>query len=230
MQILNVKNLTVFYGSDKVLDNVSFSLDKGDALAVIGPNGSGKTTLFRSIIGAVPFEGEIVKDPRIRIGYVPQKIDLDRNLPLTVKEFFLLKIENGSKRIYEMEEVLDLVKLPKQFLRKRLAELSSGEFQRVLIAWAVIDYPDLLLFDEPTASIDVAGQETIYDLLHRLQDVRQLTLILISHDLSVVYNYANKVLCLNHRRICFGEPKEVLTAAELAKLYGGSNKHYSHNA
>lgn len=228
MIILEVKNLKVTYGSENILEGVSFSLEKKDTLAVIGPNGSGKTTLFRALIGAVPFEGEIKKDPQIRIGYVPQKIDLERNLPLTVKEFFALKKADISKDAYEPQEVLGLVRLPEQFLQKRFAELSSGELQRVLIAWAVIDHPDLLLFDEPTASIDVAGQETIYDLLYRLQTVHNLTLMLISHDLSVVYNYANKVLCLNHRQICFGPPREVLTTEELAELYGGPRKYYRH--
>lgn len=229
MNILEVKNLTVSYGSENVLEGISFSLEDNDTLAVIGPNGSGKTTLFRALIGAIPFKGEIKKDPQIKIGYVPQKVDLKRNLPLTVKEFLALKREVKPKRIYEVEEVLNFVKIPKQFLKKRLAELSSGEFQRILISWAIIDYPDLLLFDEPTASIDVAGQETIYDLLHRLQNTHNLALMLISHDLSVVYNYANKILCLNHKQICFGAPKEVLTTAELAKLYGGSHKYHIHN-
>ena len=92
----------------------------------------------------------------------------------------------------------------------------------------MIDRPNLLLFDEPTANVDVAGQETVYELLHRLQDKYDLTLILISHDLTVVYRYANKVLCLNREQVCFGAPSEVLTPKELEKLYGGGHKFYHH--
>lgn len=113
-------------------------------------------------------------------------------------------------------------------MKKKFSELSSGEFQRALIAWALIGKPNLLLFDEPTASVDIEGQELIYELLHRLEERHGITLILISHDLTVVYRYATKVLCLNHSQICFGYPQEVLTTERLEELYGGSKKFYQH--
>lgn len=227
MAILDVKNLSVSFAREKVLDGISFSLEKGDALAIIGPNGSGKTTLFRAILGSLPFSGDINIEPGIRIGYVPQKIDLERGLPLTVKEFFSLKDTQKKAKSTFVEE-LQLVGLQNEFLTKKLSDLSAGEFQRVLIAWAVLDHPELLLFDEPTASVDIAGQETVYDLLHKLQDTYNLTVVLISHDLAVVYRYANKVLCLNHTQVCFGVPNEVLTPKELETLYGGERKFYHH--
>ena len=229
MSVLEVKNLNVSYGASSVLEGVSFSLDKGDALAVIGPNGSGKTTLFKAILGAMPYEGEIKIAPGARIGYVPQKLDLERDLPITVREFLLLRRQAKTAKTHSSEEALRLVGLKEEFLKKKLGELSSGEFQRVLVAFALIDRPELLLFDEPTASVDIAGQETVYELLNRLQKIEGLTLLLISHELSVVYRYANKVLCLNHAQICFGVPYEVLTPQELAKLYGGgTGKFYQH--
>lgn len=228
--ILEVKNLNVTYGTQHILENINFSLEEGDALAIIGPNGSGKTTLLKTILGAIPYKGEILKAAGLKIGYVPQKIDLERHLPLTVNEFLLLK-ENELKTKalpHSPEEALSLVHLAPPFLKKRFSDLSSGELQRVLIAFAIINYPRLLLFDEPTASVDIAGQETIYELLHRLQDTHGITLVIISHDLSVVYRYANKVLCLNHTQVCFGSPKEVLSPQELDKLYGGGIKFYHH--
>ena len=221
MPILEVKNLNVRYGEQIILDNISFDLEKGDALAIIGPNGSGKTTLLRAILGAISFEGKITLVENARIGYVPQKIDLARDLPITVGEFLSLKDAGKSAARH-------LVNLSPMFLKKRLGELSAGELQRTLIAWAVIGRPSLLLFDEPTASVDVAGQETVYELLHRLQDKYGLTLILISHDLTIVYRYASKVLCLNKAQLCFGIPAEVLTPGELTKLYGGGRKFYHH--
>lgn len=227
MPILEIKNLKVIYDNKPVLDGISFSLNKGEALAVLGPNGSGKTTLFKAIIGAVPFEGEIIRGKELKIGYVPQKIDLERDLPITVGEFFGLR-SDVKKSDYSPREALELVGLPSHFFKKRISELSSGEFQRVLISWAVISKPDLLLFDEPTASVDISGQETVYELLRRLQTTYNLALILISHDLSVVYHYADKVLCLNHSQLCLGVPKDVLSTQKLEELYG-PRKYYEHN-
>ncbi|OGF63395.1 hypothetical protein A2926_03880 [Candidatus Giovannonibacteria bacterium RIFCSPLOWO2_01_FULL_44_40] len=222
MNVLEVKNLKVVYDRDVALDNISFSLERGEALAVIGPNGSGKTTLFRAILGAVGYNGDIKMPKGTKIGYVPQKIDLERDLPITVKEFLTLRDHAAP------EKTLGAVDLAPSFLGKRIGELSSGELQRVLIAWAIIGHPDLLLFDEPTASVDMAGQKTVYELLHKLQEEHNLGLILISHDLTVVYRYANKVLCLNREQICFGVPDEVLTPSELARLYGKDRKFYQH--
>ncbi|MDP3935076.1 MAG: metal ABC transporter ATP-binding protein [Candidatus Giovannonibacteria bacterium] len=228
MPILEVKKLSVRYGEQSILDDISFDLEKGDTLAIIGPNGSGKTTLLRAILGAISYEGEIIFTLQTRIGYVPQKIDLERDLPITVQEFLLLKSAQKKSSAYSPHQALEMVNLSANFLKKRLGELSAGELQRVLIAWAVIDRPSLLLFDEPTASVDVAGQETVYELLHRLHDKYDLTLILISHDLTVVYRYASKVLCLNREQVCYGAPSEVLTPKELEKLYGGGHKFYHH--
>lgn len=227
--ILEVKNLRVGAGGTTLLTKVSFLVERGETVLVIGPNGAGKTTLFRALIDAIPFEGEVIWAPNTKIGYVPQKIDLERNLPIMVEEFFMLKAARKEKFTKEeFTEVLASVNLGPEYARKGISELSSGEFQRVLVAWAVIGHPDVLLFDEPTASVDVAGQETIYELLHQLQDKYGLTLILISHDLSVVFRYATQVLCLNKMQICYGAPKEVLTPQELSRLYGDNRTFYHH--
>ena len=228
MPILEIKNLSAGYYKERILEGVSFSLERGDTLAIIGPNGAGKSTLLKAILGAIPFSGEIIKEKKVRIGYVPQKLDLDLDLPITVEEFLALRNHPESDDKHTPENVLKLVDIKQIYLKKKIGELSSGEFQRVLIAWAIVGHPDLLLFDEPTANVDIVGQETVYELLHKLQDEHNITLILISHDLTVVYRYANKVLCLNKGQICFGPPAEVLTQDELRKLYGGERKLYHH--
>jgi len=228
MPILEVKNLSVWRDRKPVLEGVSFSLEKGENLAIIGPNGAGKTTLFRAILGAQRFRGEIIKAEGTKLGYVPQKPDLERDLPITVMEFLTLRPHEGMDKNHSPESVLNMVGLTAEFLKRKIGELSSGELQRIMVAWSVIGHPDLLLFDEPTASIDMAGQETVYELLHKLQDEQGLAIILISHDLSVVYKYAGKVLCLNKDQICFGPPAEVLTPFELEKLYGEKKKFYHH--
>lgn len=116
-------------------------------------------------------------------------------------------------------------------LSRKLGILSGGELQRVMIAWALLGQPKLLLFDEPTSGIDVTGEKTIYGLLHKLQEERKLTIILISHELQVVFKYANTVVCLNKERVCYGPPLKVLNQINLAKLYGeetGFYKHHNH--
>lgn len=231
MSILEVKNLSVAYGREEILRDVSFSLEKGETLAVLGPNGSGKTTLFKAILGIIPYKGEISVSKGVRIGYVPQKLDIDRGLPITVKEFFLLKKglagNHPEHSAHTVQEALAFIHLPSSFAKKRFSDLSSGELQRIMVAWALIDHPDFLLFDEPTASVDAAGQETIYDLLEVLREEEKFTLLLISHDLTVVYRYATKVICLNKSQVCFGAPREVLTTEALRKLYS-EPRFYTH--
>ena len=232
MPLLEVKNLSVLYGKEKALENVSFSVDKGETIAVIGPNGSGKTTLLRALIGALPSKGEITIEKGVTMGYVPQKLDVERNLPLTGGEFLNLaqrkKLQSNFNVAYSAKEIIRMVGLPLSHLQKSLSAFSSGEFQRLLMGFALKTRPSLLLFDEPTASVDVGGQETIYDLLHRLQDKEQFTTLLVSHDLTTVYRYATKVLSLNKRQISFAPPEEVLTPEGLEKLYGGGRRFYHH--
>ncbi len=218
--ILKVTNLSVIFPDQEALSRVSFEVQENDSLAIIGPNGSGKSVLLRALVGAVPFTGSIEWAHGVRISYVPQKLDLERNLPLTLGDFLATKIKILDLPKKAVLEALSQVKLASSFLNKKLGFLSGGQFQRALIAFALIGKPNVLLFDEPTSGIDLPGEEQIYDMLHRLQDEGGLTLILVSHDLSLVYKYASEVLCLNKSLVCAGAPQEVLTAETLQKLYG----------
>ena len=218
--ILKVTNLSVIFPDQEALSRVSFEVQENDSLAIIGPNGSGKSVLLRALVGAVPFSGSIEWASGVRIGYVPQKLDLERNLPLTLGDFLATKIKILDLPKKEVLETLSQVKLAPSFLNKKLGFLSGGQFQRALIAFALIGKPNVLLFDEPTSGIDLPREEQIYDMLHRLQDEGGLTLILVSHDLSLVYKHASEVLCLNKSLVCAGVPQEVLTTETLQKLYG----------
>lgn len=223
--ILEVNNLTVKFGNQKVLDNVSFSVERDGTLAIIGPNGAGKTVLFRTILGLIPYEGEVKWAPNIKIGYVPQKLFVPKDLPLTVLEFLKLKENN----ILNIEKVLNSVGIKKTgILKTRLGDLSGGEMQRVLIANALLGNPQVLLFDEPTSGVDIAGEETIYGLIERLKKEIDLTIIFISHELDIVYRHATDVLCLNKEKICFGVPREVIDKETLSKMYGEDVKVYKH--
>lgn len=227
MALLSLRNVSASYNDAPIVEGVSFELERGETLAVIGPNGSGKTTLLRAIIGTISHAGEIALEEGTRIGYVPQKLDLERNLPLTVQEFLTLAPRPRNSSAIALSEMPELISLPKSYLAKSLSMLSSGEFQRVLIGFALMTRPNLLLFDEPTASVDIAGQETVYDLLRRLQKSHAFALILISHDLSVVYQHADRVLCLNRSHAHVGTPEE-LTPTHLKHLYGRDVKFHTH--
>lgn len=220
MPFLELKNVSVKLKNEQIVQDVSFSAQSGETIAIIGPNGAGKTTLLKAILGFLPYKGSIQWQKKPIIGYVPQRLDLERDLPLTVQEFLDLVLKFSVRN--SPRQILGFVNLPENFLSRSISTLSAGEFQRVLIAFALVNRPDILLFDEPVASVDIGGQETIYELLHRLQDIQHFALILISHDLTMVYRYADKVLCLNKAQICFGNPQEVLTPDELKKLYGGA--------
>ena len=224
--ILEVSNLSVTFGNQKVLDNISFSVERDGTLAIIGPNGAGKSVLFRTILGLIPYEGEVKWTANIKIGYVPQKLFVPKDLPLTVLEFLKLKENNISS----IEKVLTSVGVKKTgILKTRLGDLSGGEIQRVLIANALLGNPQVLLFDEPTSGVDMAGEETIYGLIERLKKEADLTIIFISHELDIVYKHATDVLCLNKEKICFGKPHEVIDKETLSKMYGEEIKVYKHH-
>ena len=220
--ILRVENLSVSLDGFSILEYVSFNVPKGTITAIIGPNGAGKTTLFRALLGLIPYRGELRWQKGIRIGYVPQKFTIDRDMPLTVNDFFELKTRNIDK----VFEALRLVGISQDehhvrhhILERRIGVLSGGEFQKVSIAWALIDDPDVLLFDEPTAGIDAGSEETIYTLIRRIRDEKGLTVLFISHELSITYQYADQVVCLNKKMICQGHPKQVLDNKVLQELY-----------
>lgn len=232
MSLLSVKNLSVRFNTQAVLNGVSFDVAKGDFLAVMGPNGAGKTALFRAILGLVPYEGEVLWPKNVKIGYVPQKLFVERDLPLTVLEFLQLK-NAAPEESYEALEAVGFLKNGERgekahLLSAKLGQLSGGELQRVLIAYALINHPDILLFDEPTAGVDIGGEETIYSLLEKLHAEQGLTVVIITHDLSIISKYAEKVLCINKQEICFGTPKETLTPKVLEALYGANIGIYPH--
>lgn len=218
--ILTVTNLGVVFGRQRALHDISFTLSRGESLALIGPNGSGKTVLLRSLIGAIPSGSAIAWAADAKIGYVPQRIDLERSLPLTLQDFLMTKMRLLGLPHAALLGALHVVRLPVATLPKKLVHLSGGQLQRALIAFALLGEPNVLLFDEPTTGIDFPREEQIYDTIHRLQDERQLTLVLVSHDLNLVYRYATSVLCLNRSVVCYGVPQRVLTSENLSALYG----------
>lgn len=230
--VLKVENLSVEFDGNKILDDLGFEVNKGDITAVIGPNGAGKTVLFRALLGLIPYSGKITWQNGIKVGYVPQRFIVERDMPLSVKEF--LNYKSGRNKMIEVLKWVGLHThdehhLVHHLLNRSLGVLSGGELQKVLIAFALLGNPQVLLFDEPTTGIDIGGEETIYNLLKKLRDEHDLTVIFISHDIHVVYKYASSVLCINKEKICFGPPHEALNTEELKKLYGADVGVYQHS-
>jgi zinc transport system ATP-binding protein len=228
MNVLQVKDLSVTIDKRRLLEDLSFDVESGERLIIIGPNGAGKTLMLKALLGLVPHTGDIKWSPDVRIGYVPQKIDADRHLPITYKDLFASKAAVVKQTSDSVDEVCKNVGLTREILETPVGHLSGGQFQLGLIAFALIGKPNFLLLDEPTASVDEPGEEHIYGLIYRLQHKYDLAVIAVTHDMSFVYHHATKVLCLNKRSVCLGKP-EALTQAILEELYGESLDYYRHD-
>ncbi len=229
MQILSVKNLTVSFDGQSVIQGLTFDVEGGENLAIIGPNGSGKTVLLKALMGIVPKFGEVLWAPGTKIGYVPQKIDADRHLPINLHDLLTAKAEVLKIQPSEIRRVLEEVEVSQKVLKTSVGHLSGGQFQKALIAFAFLGNPNVILFDEPTASLDQLSEEKIYELMGNLQKKNDVTVLLVSHDLNVVSQYATRVLCLNREKICLGTPEEALQVQVLDKLYNRHQKYYHHN-
>lgn len=226
--ILKVNNLNVIIDGEKIINNLSFEVKEKEFFIILGPNGAGKTTLFKALLGLIPYQGHISwEKENLRFGYLPERLPRSefKRLPITVEDLYKFKepsIEKISKTLHSVGLI------NKKYLKKNPGNLSSGQFQRMLIGWAILKNPQILFFDEPTTGIDIGGEKTIYSLLHKFWKEKNLTILLITHDLNIVYGYATNVLCLHKNGICSGPPQSVLTPELLEKLYGDKIKFYKH--
>lgn len=227
---LKVDHLGVRFGDRWVLRDLSFSVPRGATVAVIGPNGSGKTVLFKALIGVQTHEGDVFWPAGSRLGYVPQKLDLERDLPLSAGDLLRAKASLYRSPRETPERALSLVGLPDALSRQPIGTLSGGQFQRLLLAFAMMGRPDVLLCDEATAGVDEAGEQNLLSVLHRLRETEGLTLLLISHDLSLIDSRVDQVLCLGAGgRAWMGPPDLVLTAERLREAYGAPLSFHRHD-
>lgn len=217
MNLITVEDLSVSYGANTVLRHINMGVEPGEIVTIVGPNGSGKTSLLRAIIGAIkPSAGRVKRKLGLRIGYVPQKLHIDPTLPITVERFMRLT-HRASKK--DCATALETAGVP-DLLKRQMSQLSGGQFQRVLLARALINRPEILLLDEATQGLDQPGSAAFY---RQIEDVRQETgcaIIIISHELHVVMSASDRVICLNGHVCCEGSPAVVASAPEYRALFG----------
>lgn len=217
MSLVQVKDLNVRYGARTVLSGVSLHVEPGEIVTIVGPNGSGKTSLLRAIIGAVkPAQGSVTQGNGVKIGYVPQKLHIDETLPITVSRF--LKLPGGVSPA-DISQALQQAGAP-DLAKAQLSRLSGGQFQRVLLARALIGKPDLLLLDEATQGLDQRGSASFYQQIEMVRQDTGCAVLMISHELHVVMSASDRVICLNGHVCCEGTPAVVASAPEYRALFG----------
>jgi zinc transport system ATP-binding protein len=217
MSLIEARNISVHHGGFPALENVSFAINRGEVVTVVGPNGSGKSTLLRTLLGVFgPSSGQIIKAPGLRIGYVPQKLPQDGTLPMTVRRFMSLphRVDDATARAALAETGAGGLEA------RQISALSGGQMQRVLLARAILNEPDLLMLDEPTQGLDQPGTAEFYHLIERLRDRHGCAVLLVSHDLHVVMSASDRVICLNGHICCEGAPTVVRDAPEYRALFG----------
>lgn len=241
---IQVRGLRVTLGDTPVLRGVDLDVPRGQIVALIGPNGSGKTTLLRCLLGLQPIDAGSIrlmgqepgKGVLTRVGYVPQRLALDRSFILSVREFLALQLRRTSSWFWrshrhtdqELSAVLGELGIG-NLLDRPIASLSGGQLQRVLIAFSLLCQPELLLLDEPTAGVDTPGEHTFYELIAEVHRRHRLTVVLVSHDLSMVYRHASWVYALNGVICCEGSPEQVMNAESLKQAYGIHVAPYNHH-
>ncbi len=217
MSLLSAHKLTLRHNGQTVLHGVDFAIERGEIVTIVGPNGSGKSSLLRALVGAMkPASGSVARAPALRIGYVPQRLHIDSTLPMTVSRF--LNLPHRQKPAV-VRDALTRAGVPELAHRQMIA-LSGGQFQRVLLARALLNAPDILILDEATQGLDQPGSATFY---RRIEDVRNeigCAVLMVSHDLHVVMAASDRVLCVNGHICCEGTPEMVADAPEYREIFG----------
>ncbi|MCJ7429490.1 MAG: metal ABC transporter ATP-binding protein [Candidatus Nanohaloarchaeota archaeon QJJ-5] len=229
---IDITDLTVAYGDTTVIDDISLEIDEGAFVGIVGPNGSGKTTLIKTILGLNKETSGSIElfgtekhqfDAWERIGYVPQQYSRDDQFPATVQE--LLDLTAREDSTFTEDTVIDLLSLS-DVLDETFVTLSGGQQQKVLVAMALLKDPDLLILDEPSVGVDVQAQEAFYDVLDTLNEDHAITIVLISHDVGMVSDHTEEVICIN-RSVCCQGPTDDLPAL-LEATYGDDFKIFDH--
>ncbi len=217
MSLIEARHLCVRLGGGEVLHDVSLTVRPGEIITVVGPNGSGKSTLLRALVGILPAAaGSVTRAPGLRLGYVPQRLQIDRSMPISVRRFLSLPV-----RVSDAQAEAVLEKVGMQGLGGlQMAALSGGQLQRVLLARALLAQPQVLMLDEPTQGLDQPGEAAFYRLIEEVRAATGCAVLMVSHDLHVVMAASDRVVCLNGHVCCQGTPQVVSDAPEYRALFG----------
>ncbi|MDO6800000.1 metal ABC transporter ATP-binding protein [Shimia thalassica] len=217
MSLIEMQNVDVRLGGHQALSHVDLAINKGEIVTIVGPNGSGKTTLLRTLIGALkPSRGTVKRAKGVRIGYVPQSLSIDATLPLTVRRFLCLPLRHSTQA---MDDALHHAGAD-GLQNRQMTDLSGGQFQRVLLARALLKKPDLLVLDEPTTGLDQPGSASLYRQIEQVRQDLGSAILMVSHELHVVMSASDRVICLNGHVCCHGAPETVASAPEYRALFG----------
>jgi len=215
--LITANDICLHYGDDVVLHDIDFSIHEREIVTILGPNGSGKSSLLRLLIGALkPTAGQISRRSDVRIGYVPQRLSVDTNLPMSVDRFLRLGIRTSRARRNKWVEQIGIENL----LSLQVAQLSGGQLQRVMLAHALLADPNILILDEATQGLDQQGEAAFYRLIEQVRNEQACAVLLVSHDLHVVMSASDRVVCLNGHVCCEGAPTIVSAAPEYRALFG----------
>lgn len=241
MPIVSVSDLTVCYNSTCVFSGVSFVVEKGDYVALAGPNGSGKSTLIRTLLGLIrPLSGDVTLfdtpiskfDRWHKVGYIPQRLAFNPHFPATVREVvamgLLAKMKFPKTITRSQEEAIDRVLSMMGIIelkKKNIGELSGGQLQRVIIARALINEPELLILDEPTTAVDPETRERFYSILTELNNNKAVTIILVTHDTGSAGRYASKFLYFDRMIIFYGTFQEFCESKNMSEYFGYGSQH-----
>ena len=215
--LIKANNSSVVRGNKKILEDINLSIDSKDFITILGPNGAGKSMLLKCLLGFFkPDECEIIKSDNLKISYSPQDFIIDKSIPITALDFIML-----NKKI-EKDAIINISKdfFIEDLLKKQLSYLSGGELQKVLITRSLVDNPDLLILDEPTQNLDVSGQLNFYKFLNKIYEERDISILMVSHDLHMVISTTKKVICLSNHICCSGEPHIVTKNPEFISMFG----------
>lgn len=227
--LVSLKDIQVSFNGQKALQDINLAIYPNSITTIVGPNGGGKSTLLKVLLKLLPpDQGEVSHQKNLKIGYVPQKLHIDSSIPITVSHFLGLKPHTNPKMIKEALSVFSISHLAGNSMQK----LSGGELQRVLLARAILDRPQLLVLDEPMQGVDIIGQTELYQLLNKTRSLLNCAILMVSHDLNIVMANTDEVLCINKHICCAGTPEIITNDPSFIHFFGDQFAHnvafYSH--
>lgn len=215
--LISLNNINVYFNRQHILQNIHFNIFPESIVTIVGPNGGGKSTLLKVLLKLItPKSGQVLHQKNLKIGYVPQKLNIENSMPINVQHFLALK-PNATKE--KIKDVLNLFSIA-HLKRHNLHNLSGGQMQRVLLARAVLDNPKLLVLDEPMQGVDALGQVELYQLLNKVRSMLNCAILMVSHDLNIVMKNTDEVICINHHICCSGTPEKVTNNPNFIALFG----------